>query len=243
MNYSRDSILFRAQISEKAQRHDELLEDIKAVAKMSQELNTEERNLLGIAYKNVILPRRNSWKTLTTIEQYTASPNELKILRSYIQKVEEEIKMLCEDAIQILNDHLVTKARTTDEQVYYLRMKGDYYRYQAEFMLGESRESAVSNSALAYQNARDKSLALEPTHPTRLSLSLNYSVFIDTLLNDRRKAFKVAEEAYCDALDQIHEPVCNLCIQIPLILQLLEENLVLWVSQERDSLDTCRLSP
>ena len=33
---------------------------------------------------------------------------------------------------QLLDDHLIPKASPADSKVFYLKMKGDYYRYLAE---------------------------------------------------------------------------------------------------------------
>lgn len=42
---------------------------MKKVAKMNVELTVEERNLLSVAYKNVIGARRASWRIISSIEQ------------------------------------------------------------------------------------------------------------------------------------------------------------------------------
>ncbi len=57
--------------AEQAERYDEMVEEMKKVAKMvgEQELSVEERNLLSVAYKNVIGARRASWRIITSIEQ------------------------------------------------------------------------------------------------------------------------------------------------------------------------------
>jgi hypothetical protein len=43
-------------------RFDEMVEHMKSVAQQPQELTVEERNLLSVAYKNVIGSRRASWR-------------------------------------------------------------------------------------------------------------------------------------------------------------------------------------
>ena len=54
-----------------AERYDEMVEEMKKVAQMvhDQELSVEERNLLSVAYKNVIGARRASWRIISSIEQ------------------------------------------------------------------------------------------------------------------------------------------------------------------------------
>jgi 14-3-3 protein epsilon len=57
--------------AEQAERYDEMVEEMKKVAQMagSVELSIEERNLLSVAYKNVIGARRASWRIVSSIEQ------------------------------------------------------------------------------------------------------------------------------------------------------------------------------
>lgn len=47
----------------------EMKDSMKDVAKMGVELTVEERNLLSVAYKNVIGARRASWRIVSSIEQ------------------------------------------------------------------------------------------------------------------------------------------------------------------------------
>ena len=65
----RDSLVYKAKLAEQAERFDEMVSDMKEVARQPQELTVEERNLLSVAYKNVIGSRRASWRVVTSIEQ------------------------------------------------------------------------------------------------------------------------------------------------------------------------------
>lgn len=62
----------------------------KEVAKQPQELTVEERNLLSVAYKNVIGSRRASWRVVTSIEQKGDS-DKLEIIKDYKSKIEAEL--------------------------------------------------------------------------------------------------------------------------------------------------------
>lgn len=46
-----------------------MVEAMKKVASLDVELTVEERNLLSVAYKNVIGARRASWRIISSIEQ------------------------------------------------------------------------------------------------------------------------------------------------------------------------------
>uniref|UniRef100_A0A4W5L1G2 Tyrosine 3-monooxygenase/tryptophan 5-monooxygenase activation protein, beta polypeptide like n=1 Tax=Hucho hucho TaxID=62062 RepID=A0A4W5L1G2_9TELE len=68
--------------------------------------------------------------------------------------------------------------------VFYLKMKGDYYRYLAEVAVGEEKAAIIGNSQEAYKDAFEISKNdMQPTHPIRLGLALNFSVFYYEILN------------------------------------------------------------
>ena len=60
---------------------------MKDVARQPQELTVEERNLLSVAYKNVIGSRRASWRVITSIEQKGDS-DKMIIIKEYKSKIE-----------------------------------------------------------------------------------------------------------------------------------------------------------
>ena len=80
-----------------------MVENMKAVASADQELTVEERNLLSVAYKNVIGARRASWRIVSSIEQKEESKNADKhigTIREYRQKIETELEKVCEDVLR-----------------------------------------------------------------------------------------------------------------------------------------------
>lgn len=67
--------------------------------------------------------------------------------------------------------------------------KGDYYRYLAEFATGNNRKEAAENSLTAYKAANEVAQSeLTSTHPIRLGLALNFSVFYYEILNSPDRA-------------------------------------------------------
>ncbi len=67
---------------------------MKAVACLDVELTVEERNLLSVAYKNVIGARRASWRIISSIEQKEenkAAEEKLKLIRGYRDAVSGNI--------------------------------------------------------------------------------------------------------------------------------------------------------
>ena len=74
-----------AKLAEQAERFDEMVTDMKDVARQPQELTVEERNLLSVAYKNVIGSRRASWRVVTSIEQ-KGDADKMAIIKDYKAK-------------------------------------------------------------------------------------------------------------------------------------------------------------
>ena len=67
---------------------------MKTVAGYSEELSVEERNLLSVAYKNVIGSRRASWRVISSIEAKSDS-EKTAMITSYKKKIETELETIC----------------------------------------------------------------------------------------------------------------------------------------------------
>ncbi|MBY8978503.1 14-3-3 family protein, partial [Rhodobacteraceae bacterium NNCM2] len=154
---------------------------MKEVAKLGGELTVDERNLLSVAYKNVVGTRRASWRIISSIEQKEESKGtdkHVSTIRDYRQKIETELEKVCQDVLDVLDESLIPKAESGESKVFYHKMKGDYHRYLAEFAIGDKRKESADKSLEAYKNATEVAQTdLAPTHPIRLGLALNFSVF------------------------------------------------------------------
>jgi len=112
-------------------------------------------------------------------------------------------------------------------------MKGDYWRYIAEYKSeqGTERPSAIEKAQEAYEKAMAHARDHMPsTHPNRLGLALNFSVFYYEILNSPDKACNLAKEAFDDAIQELEKLQDNDCKDSTLIMQLLRDNLTLWTS-------------
>merc|ERR1719427_353449 len=95
------------------------------------ELSVEERNLLSVAYKNAVGSRRASWRIVSSVEQKENSKNNTvnaEAAKQYRQQVEKELNCICEEILQLLQDHLIQDATPGEGKVFYYKMQGDYYR-------------------------------------------------------------------------------------------------------------------
>ena len=105
----------------------------------------------------------------------------------------------------------------------------------AEFRPAEERGESQTKSLEAYTNATEVANAeLPPTHPIRLGLALNFSVFYYEIMNSPERACNLAKQAFDDAiaeLDALNEESYK---DSTLIMQLLRDNLTLWTTDMND---------
>merc|ERR1712127_879340 len=115
----------------------------------------------------------------------------------------------------------------------YQKMKADYFRYIAEFTEGDKKTKAAESARQAYQEASqvaEKDLVV--THPIRLGLALNYSVFLYEVLSNPDDACKMARTAFEDAIAELDNVAEDSYKDSTLIMQLLRDNLTLWTSDQ-----------
>ncbi|KAG7478269.1 hypothetical protein MATL_G00078660 [Megalops atlanticus] len=235
----KSDLVQKAKLAEQAERYDDMAAAMKAVTEQEQEpsheLSNEERNLLSVAYKNVVGARRSSWRVISSIEQKTEG-NEKKqqMAREYREKIEAELQDICNDVLGLLDKYLIANASQAESKVFYLKMKGDYYRYLSEVASGESKKTTVENSQQAYQEAFDISKKeMQPTHPIRLGLALNFSVFYYEILNSPEQACTLAKTAFDEAIAELDTLNEDSYKDSTLIMQLLRDNLTLWTSENQ----------
>merc|ERR1711874_691715 len=228
----KEELVQRAKLAEQAERYDDMAASMKSVTESGTELTNEERNLLSVAYKNVVGARRSSWRVISSIEQKTeGSEKKQQLAKEYREKVENELRDICNDVLGLLDKFLIAKASNAESKVYYLKMKGDYYRYLAEVANGDARKAVVDDSQKAYQDAFDiAKSSMQPTHPIRLGLALNFSVFYYEIMSSPDKACQLAKQAFDDAIAELDTLNEDSYKDSTLIMQLLRDNLTLWTS-------------
>ncbi|KAM0952715.1 putative 14-3-3 protein [Dioscorea sansibarensis] len=233
---SREDNVYVAKLAEQAERYDEMVEAMEMVVKAvdTEELTIEERNLLSVAYKNVIGARRASWRIISSIEQKEESrgnEDHVSLIKEYRGKIEAELSKICDGILKLLESHLIPSSTAAESKVFYLKMKGDYHRYLAEFKTGTERKEAAESTLLAYKAAQDIALPeLAPTHPIRLGLALNFSVFYYEILNSPDRACNLAKQAFDEAISELDTLGEESYKDSTLIMQLLRDNLTLWTS-------------
>ena len=150
---------------------------MKAVASADQELTVEERNLLSVAYKNVIGARRASWRIVTSIEQKEESKgneSQVGLIKAYRQKIEAELAKICEDILEVLGKHLIPSAKIGESKVFYHKMQVNpiFQRTIADIVTGRGTIIVILLNSLKETSATllQTLLSLPIKLPARLQL-------------------------------------------------------------------------
>jgi 14-3-3 protein epsilon len=236
----REHLIVTAKLAEQCERYDEMLVCMKRVVKLSADLSAEERNLLSVAYKNVIGSRRACWRAISSLESKEdikragGQGSHVPLIRSYKAQIEAELGEICADVLSLLDKYIIPSAPSEEAKVYFYKMKGDYHRYFAEIDNGDEQKEKAHES---YTKATELSHHLKATSPIRLGLALNFSVFYYEILKSPDRGCQLARQAFEEALNDPEVLDEEQHKEAALIMQLLRDNLALWMEEDPSAPD------
>ena len=155
MAASREDNIYFARLAEQGERYEDMIKYMKEVSKVTfhssqsgHEMSNEERNLLSVAYKNSVGARRTAWRTIQAIQNKEESRDShfLDLIKGYRTKIEIELEDICTDVLHILDSQLIPNSRGNEGKVFFLKMKGDYFRYLGEFTQADRRKTVISQA-------------------------------------------------------------------------------------------------
>mmetsp|Transcript_19150 Transcript_19150/g.19160 ORF Transcript_19150/g.19160 Transcript_19150/m.19160 type:complete len:249 (-) Transcript_19150:26-772(-) len=238
---SRSELMHLAKLAEHAERYEELVSFMREFVKKERTaLSLEERNLLSAAYKSLVGNRRTSWRILHSIEEKEGRRNNEENKQracDYKVRVENELRNFCGEILRLIDTDLLPTSGDDESRVFYLKMKGDYYRYICEFTTGQARDESAKGASESYEQAlKAAEEHLPSTNSTRLGLILNYSVFHYEILQRPQEACAMTSKAFDEAIRDLD----NLTDEKEYkdstsILQLIKDNLQLWQSEGEES--------
>jgi len=234
-NASQEDLVQMAKFAEQAERYEDMVKFMtELTTREAKKLADDERNLLSVAFKNVVGSRRSAWRIVSAVEQKEKDTGGA-IAMAYRGEIEKELQEKCQQVLDLIKDHLLTQLKDDDleSKVFYLKMKGDYYRYLVEVTTGEKRDELAQSSKEAYKGATAEAEDLASTHPIKLGLALNFSVFHYEIMNDSKEACLLAKKAFDNAIAELDNLKEESYKDSTLIMQLLRDNLTLW-SQDSD---------
>lgn len=226
--------LFQAKLSEQAERYHEMVEAMGRIACITDvELTAEEQMLLATGYKRLVGQLRESWRKVVETERHELAKGDglstlLHVAKAYRAQLERELRDQCSSIIQLLDNNLLQNP-TSHSRAFYLKLKADHHRYQAEFFHGADRKEAAGNALLAYKNAASEAERSVPATDTlRLGIALNFSMFYYDILKAGDRACNVAQKAFDDGIAMLSDLDKVQKQQSLQILQLLREHLAIW---------------
>lgn len=239
-NLSRDDYVYLAKLHERAERFNDMVKSINNFVKLDPVLSNEERNILSAGFKNVISSKRSSWRLLNSLEKKEEKKNSQNIdyLREIKNKIEDEMRQICDDIQDTLDKYLVPYSKDHETKVFYLKLKGDYYRYRAEYTTGKEFEQATNLAEKAYKDAyeiAEKHIPIQ--NSIRLGLALNFSVFYYEIKLLKEEACQIAKNSFEEAIKIVDDLERNKAKDTLLIIQLLKENLILWNNENNEEGD------
>ena len=233
--------VYLAMLAEQCNRFNEMVSFLEDMLKQrDKDLNSDERNLLSIAYKNSISGLRSSLRTIMAYENKEKKKENstfLPYIQEYRKKVEDELTKTCKNVLKVIDDELLKKAEDDEAKVFYIKMKGDYNRYIAEYAENELKKEVTEDALKSYNEATTIAKNLKVLNSIALGLALNFSVFYYEVMNDHDKAIQIASEALDNAnkeLPNIDEDAEEYRDTIS-IVNLLKENLDMWKSEDEEN--------
>ncbi|MCQ2817283.1 MAG: 14-3-3 family protein [archaeon] len=226
-----DRLINLARITAQAERNEETIKYMEEIVKSKKDdLTIEERNILSTAYKNCVSERRSAWRNIirTEVKEETKHSKYLPIVSNIKETLRKELSELCHRMLMLIDNYLLKKSSNDESKVYYMKLKGDYFRYLAEFMNDKENNEVATQSMNAYKEANEAAEKLSCTNSTKLGLALNYSVFYYEVKNDPFTACKIASAAFEEAIHQLEKIEDDEYKESINILQLLKENIDMW---------------
>jgi 14-3-3 protein beta/theta/zeta len=240
-NKQYQEIFFKAKTCNAAERFEDMAKEMKALVKLIHEqklsFNNEMRNLFSVAYKNLVSFRRSSWRALCTerLKQKASNPDKVYLVDEMKRNVEQELLKFCDEVLELIDNYILNieePKKTLEHCIFFLKMKGDYYRYKAEVLTGTEHKKVSDDAYKAYSEATEKARDLTSTNPLKLGLALNFSVFYYEIQNEPQKACELAKDAFDKAIAELDTLADENYKDATLIMQLLRDNLTLWTARD-----------
>jgi 14-3-3 protein epsilon len=186
-----DDAIYLVRLAQELGRPQDMIPLAKQVLQLSRHLDMQQRVILSQAYHESVNRLRQSFSVLQSVTADT--PEKVQAIESYLAKLRNELRSICLELIQTTDEKLFPVATSRTDEIFYYKMKADYWRYDAEFEIGEQRERAVTNAQSCYEAAMAMTEQdLDVTNPIRLGIILNYCVFLVEVKGDIEQGKAIA---------------------------------------------------
>ena len=238
--YTRDEYIFLSKLYWKAELFKEMIKFIKEFIILDPKLNKEERDIICTGFKDMISDKRSSWSILNSMERKEKKKkiNTVKEIKIVKNNIEKEIREICNTLQDLIDKFIIPNNDDIETLVFFYKLKADYFRYICEFAEGKEYNDNFSKAEEYYTKGYYLSIKNLPImNCIRISIILNYSIFLYEIKKDKKTAFDIAKktffenEKFSDDIEKIKNKDSFL------LLQLLKENLILWNNEVEDEED------
>jgi hypothetical protein len=245
--HTRDELVFLTKIFDRCENYEDAIETSLSFIKMKPILSSDERLTFSNAFKNLLIMKRNSLKYLEdlfkkerkskglTEKEAEENIKNCEYLDEIIIKVEDESHSLIGLMLEILDEMLIPNSKKPEAQVFYLKLKADYFRYKAEISRGDDKEIAIDLAEHAYNDAYLMSEEQLPiTSITRVGLAVNFSIFYYEHKSMLDEAIMIARSCFDDAIKSVDDIEPEKAKDYILLVHLLKENVIFWNTEKAD---------
>lgn len=151
---SSEENIFLARVAEQAERFEDMVSFLASVLdEKGASVTSDERNLLSVAFKNLISSKRAACRTIAAIEQNPKYSKFNDALATYKNSIESQLQADCQRIIDMISQKVLSKACDGESKAFFVKMVGDYYRYIAENAKGDTLEQVKQKALEAYNQA------------------------------------------------------------------------------------------
>ncbi|KAM7534970.1 hypothetical protein Aperf_G00000098250 [Anoplocephala perfoliata] len=230
-----ERVKLKVESATREERYDDLLESLHQMLLIVREnptveLSEDERRLLSEAYEETMVNLLTKWrktKTNHAVAHKAAS---------------DETRSVAEEMIHALLDNLIPQSTNYEAKVLYLKMYaalylihrltfrlGDSYLYIFEISDASDKMEQKQNCNNAYKEGLNLAMfSLHPSHPVRLALSLNYSLFLYYFMDRIDKAIGFIKKTCSEAVATMEYVGEEMQKESSLLLQLLQDHYKEW---------------
>ena len=201
-------------------------------------LNKDQINIILSANYSYITKLRKSHRQLLKI--LSESKDGKNLVNEIKMDKEKKIIQRCQKFIKVINDYILTKEYSKEMKALFLKTKADYYRYLAEVTKDHELFINKQNALYFYMEARELTKDLDHLNPTKLDVALNYSVFLNEIMNKRINSYFAAKEAVFNALSDLknctEEELAAEEMRDSLVcIEILNRNVENWYNEEMEA--------
>merc|ERR1711998_109452 len=118
--------IFLARVAEQAERFEDMVDFLsKVLDSKGADVSADERNLLSVAFKNLISSKRAACRTIAAIEQNPKYSKFGDALAGYKAGIEQKLQDDCQRIIDMINNKVLSKSCDVEPKAFFVKMVGD----------------------------------------------------------------------------------------------------------------------